>query len=699
MSERRASERDLKIPLPKDLDRRQRCLGDPQLFLQTYFGSAFFQPFTPDREAMLQGIIDASRYGGDSAIAGPRGEGKTRIAIYGALYLMVSGLSPFPMVISKSGGKAANELKTIRERLQQSPVFAEDFPEIGVPFNAVGNWASRAKMQTVGGKYSNIEIFSDHIIFPTIERDQLPDDWPDEIEPASKGQIFSSMGIDGPIRGTNYKDKRPTLAIIDDIEDAESANSDSIIQKNEDIIEKDIGGLGGSGRRVSRIMLCTIQNRKCIAYQYTDSTNHLKRSWNGRRYRKMVQPPARMDLVEQYIEMRINRDADDPDARKAFGFWKEKQREIEAGCIISNPYSFDKREHIDGDTIELSAIQAYYNNVADRGAEAVATEDDNDPPETIGPQGSGLTAKIVSERSSGLDRLQCPVNTVAITAGIDIGKYICHWTLVAWWKGAGGTVIDYGVVEVPNTTPDMSKEASEPMIYNALLNWRNEMMGTKIVDASGAERTLDAAFVDSGDFTDAAYEFVRQVGGTPYYAAKGVGKYRPPMGGSDCILGHNLHCRKQANQSLWLYSLDTDYWKQWVHERFLTPTFDEKNRMRPGAMSIYSPPGRNKQHLSFSQHIVAEEFVSEFQEGKGEKKFWLVHNRNNHWLDATYMAAAAASTQGISVMANASSPTLIPTKIASAKARQRQSSHAGRKGQSRYRQRTGGWIQGARRSR
>ena len=118
-------------------------------------------------------------------------------------------------------------------------------------------------------------------------------------------------------------------------------------------------------------MLCTIQNRKCIAFKYTDPKQ--KQSWNGKRYRKMKKPPTRMDMVADYIEMRQMRKPDDPDAREAFRFWRDNQDEIEDGCEVSNKQSFNSELHFDGEPIELSAIQAYYNRVADMGEKAVAT--------------------------------------------------------------------------------------------------------------------------------------------------------------------------------------------------------------------------------------------------------------------------------------------------------------------------------------
>ena len=82
MATKRASERDLKIACPKEPQRRLDTLQDGELFLRTYFPDVFFEDFTADRRDMHESIVRAAMYGGDQAIAGTRGEGKTKLAIY-----------------------------------------------------------------------------------------------------------------------------------------------------------------------------------------------------------------------------------------------------------------------------------------------------------------------------------------------------------------------------------------------------------------------------------------------------------------------------------------------------------------------------------------------------------------------------------------------------------------------------------------
>jgi Phage terminase large subunit (GpA) len=685
-AKQRAAGREIYIPPPKNIELRLQCLADPELLLTTYFPATYCEPFTEDRRDMLTSICRAAKYSGDQAIAGSRGEGKTTIAMDGAFSLMLMQLTFFPVVISKNQDSASDELKALRERIMGSERFIEDFPELGIPLQVVGPSTANARLQTVGGKFTGMYLGLRHFAFPKITNEQLPH-WPHGVESMARGQVIGAVGIGGKIRGFKFRSHRPTLAIIDDIEDKDSVRSDDQIAKIESIIEEDIGGMGASAERIARVYLCTTLNRKCNAYKYTDRKQ--KPSWNGRRYRKMVKPPDRIDLVQEYIQLRKGKTADDPDARVAFRYWRDNQKEIESGCIVSNPYSYSKKIHSDGEPLELSAIQSYYNRVADTSEVAVATEIDNDPPDEVGPQTSGLTSTVVQSRLSGFDRGQLPANTVCLTAGIDLGKYRCYWTVTAWWKGAGGVVVDYGVAEVIGTETEMTKEASEPAIYNTLLDWRSQLLTKNYVDATGERRKVDAVFVDSGDFTDAAYKFIRDVGGSPFYAVKGFSPYRAPKQSNDQTkLSDHLHASRQEN-GIWLYVLDVDYWKQFIHERFLTPPFDDQNMLRAGSLSLFRDD--TKRHLSYSQHIVSEELVSEFIEGKGTKVYWRKNNANNHWLDSTSYSAAAAGALGVNLLELSSVP-LKPKEHDKNKPKpQPQTRQHG------FRQRPGGWVNGARR--
>ena len=77
-AERKALERNsIIIPPPVDLQRRRALLADPVAFLKYYFPDRFWSPFAPYQLEMMQLIVDVAEFGGDQAIAAPRGDGKT----------------------------------------------------------------------------------------------------------------------------------------------------------------------------------------------------------------------------------------------------------------------------------------------------------------------------------------------------------------------------------------------------------------------------------------------------------------------------------------------------------------------------------------------------------------------------------------------------------------------------------------------
>lgn len=227
-----------------------------------------------------------------------------------------------------------------------------------------------------------------------------------------------------------------------------------------------------------------------------------------------------------------------------------------------------------------------------------------------------------------------------ITAAIDLGKYRCHWVLIGWRQGFTGNIIDYGVVEVPNVGVQTDAKSVELAIYGSLLQWREDLLQM--------EARPGLVLIDSGEYERTAYGFIREVAGNPFVVSKGMpaSRFRHGQPSPRRIVGNHWFATYQQAEGLWLYLLDTDFWKQFVHERFATPTFSEAGEMNAGSLSLFASDDRRR-HSSFAHHIVAEMREDTFTPGKGLKRQWVQVNRNNHWLDATYMASAAAAMLGI----------------------------------------------------
>jgi len=636
----REAGRDITIPEVAEPRRREDALADHYLFLRTYFPIIFFQDFTPARKDMAESIIHAARYGGDQAIAGPRADGKTKLAMFLSLFLIIKGMIRFPVVIGKSSNKAMVELKNIKFEIEHNDLFAADFPEICVPVRELGSWSSNARKQTHNGKHTLMEWDTDHIILPTVEGS------------ACSGAIMASVGIEGGIRGMNYRNVRPDLAILDDIDDRDSARSDMQTETRERTIDEDIAGLGGPDKRIARVMLCTLINRTCVAATFTDRTK--RPSWRGRRNRSLVTLPTHIDLWEKYVALRRDRDADtDPLARVASQFYISNRAKMDDGAVLGNPQRFSGMLAEDGQPLELSALQQCYNLIADLGQDAFDTEYQNDPPEDRAIEASQINERLVRSRLSGLEHFIAPANTKYLTAFIDVGQYWLHYAVCAWQPGMIGDVIDYGVEEVVEPL----KNGVEKSILTALRTWRDRMRNEcPYVKETGEPIDLSdfgLIQVDAGHWNTVIYEFVLE-SGAPFRASIGDPQFRQPAKktkdkrpGSDGwyesrqpIAGRRDH--------LWVINMESNRWKRRIHDGFLTEPREANNSRRRGSIVAYGSD--TQAHQKFASHVCSEEYIRKFVEGtKGETWVWHKKHPSNHWLDCLYGNAVAASIMGVNL--------------------------------------------------
>lgn len=647
----------IEIPPCKNPERRAACLEDPELFLKTYFPKIFYAPFVHHHQEMIKAIIVCARDGGDQAIAAPRGDGKSQIAIHMLAYVILKEYCRFPVFVQCTRKLASKSFKQFKGFWEKNPLLAEDFPEICIPVRELQGAPQRAAKQHIDGQLTEIVWTADEIRFPKV--------------PGSPygGVALMYFGLDSAIRGVNDEGARPDFVLIDDPETPDVAANDEQNGKVEVMIDSDIAGLGAPDSQLARIVLTTIQNDHCYSARVTNTK--FKPSWNGKRYAMLEVWPDCWTADEstgvrqywhEYIKLRQkDQSSGDVYGRTATAFYLANQEVMEAGAVITNPHRFSRKTTPDGYPIEHTALQAFFNRVADWGIDRVLSELQNAPKQEDQTQTVGLTAGLVASRLSGFMQGVVPQSAIAQTVGLDLGDRVCHWVKVAWWGRAIGCIVDYGVMETHGLKPTADTKAIQHALLNALPGWRTDMIADECEYAP-----LYLALVDSGDgqHSDAVYQFCREVG-PPFFPSKGWDARRFHLGRDqqDGTRQTFLEAYAQVQNNkrpdaFWLYNINTEYWKHWVHERFLTKTFDDSQLHNDGSLSIYSlPKGSNdsRLHFSFSQHIVAEERRVQFVPGRGRKVEWYRRNKNNHWLDALALACAAAGCIGISLVGPSSS--------------------------------------------
>lgn len=659
-----AAEKDVAIPWPEDLRRRRRHERNDVAWLRYYFSvesgcvDPFWYEFTYQQVEMIEAIRHAIEYGGDQAIAASRGEGKTTIFERLLSKYVLEGRVRFAVLFAATGTAAANSLEAIKNAIETNAFLLADYPEVCAPVVALQNTPQRAHFQTVTGRrLDNRRVFreSPSKFSWTGQQISLPNV---PGAPAARA-VIATRGLDAAVRGLKMGGMRPEVAGIDDPDTEETARSGEQAKKLEDRIDKAIGGLGGQQHPIARVMLTTLQNRICTSYRFTDPAE--KPSWKGRRFRYLVKPPERTDLWEEYINLRQSALAayaegtgKDQFGREAHKFFVANRAAMEEGAEVANPNRFDGSILPDGSAAEISALQRYYNEVARIGPEAVSTEYDNDPPEEMGPVESEISAYRVTRQLGGFPRFVVPSSCKVVVQGVDVGKRQLHWVVRAWTPEAIGYVIDYGVTDVLGTVVG-TDDGLDVALYRAICERADEMLARPYVSADGGTVPVELTLVDCGYRTDAIHRACAAAGRS-WKPAMGIGQ------SSGCVRGNFFEVARRTRDKIpgdgwykskktagWFVGMDTDRWKAWEHDRWMTTPG------RPGSLQLFGEPSDarrltpdEKQHYRYAHHIVNEKEVEEIVRGV-LKRYWKVvgTQSGNHYLDASYMTNVAANMLGI----------------------------------------------------
>lgn len=665
------------IPACVNPARREAALADPELFIRgTYLSPRYKRPFGKLHFAIIDALLEVAKNGGKQAIAAPRGRGKTEIVKGMLLYLICSGMVRFPIPIGQTRSHAEKIYKDFRKKVLMNDLLAEDFPEICYPVRALEGAPQRAAKQHIDGISTGIVWTNEALKLASVPAKYRG--------PIDYGVVnLEFRGLDTAIRGVNTDGARPDFIIIDDPETRESAKSDPQIVDRTNAIEQDIAGLAGEDEELAQVMLTTVQNRKCISFQYTDPEQ--KPSWMGKRFGWVEKWPEEwakeVGLWHTYMAMRAqDQRGGDRYGREATQFFLDNREAMEVGGeLLADNYK--AKVLSDGWLTVHSAWQVVFNAIADTSYDAFCTEYQNDPPEAEEIQTIDLTHAHVASCASGLSQGEIPSWSKHIVRGIDMGKVNCSFVDMAFAGDGTGAVIDYGVFKTYGLATDSSDEAIELAMLNALQSFAIEHDKYKV----------DLTFVDSGYKPEAVYEACRRATGTVYPLKGPDGNYKMPKASAVVQCFFECHASQvfdQYRRPLWLFHPNTEYWKNWLQERWQADPFTGGART-PGSMALFDPPGEDiRFHATFAKSMVSERLEHVPLPGKGYKAMWNVIDRgNNHFLDAAGYACAAAASLGVRLVA----PEVVAKPV------KQVIREAAPKPHGRFRQRQGGWVQGAKR--
>lgn len=260
-----------------------------------------------------------------------------------------------------------------------------------------------------------------------------------------------------------------------------------------------------------------------------------------------------------------------------------------------------------------------------------------------------LDERKIRGRVDQWSRNVVPFDTQKLVMGVDVGKWRMHWTVLALREWGQVHVVAYGTWDVCHSEND----DITTRILAAVAEINEQIVLPGFVREGTGEMWVPDLVVPDGRFeSDAVAAALRAIGQgrwkSRWKMAFGVGrstdhhksgfhpKTKPTQ--QHPWLGVQWYAGPNVDRRVVEVSFNADYWKLWVHDRL---------RAKPGAkgaLTLFKADNPNE-HGKYTAHLVSEQLKRSWDPKKGNVEDWTKKGQN-HWLDATAMAALAGDMLG-----------------------------------------------------
>jgi hypothetical protein len=615
--QRRIEGSTITIPVLSKEDRRarQKLEADSEAWIWKMCGpksgirEPFSRKFTSQQCEMIGTFEQTLKDGGDELILASRGEGKTSYLRCMVWKTISSGFCDFIAFIGATGSDAMNSADAIKDMMQRSSPFVRYYPEIAIPAIAVGATPQLAKhMRATGSRYDRPgETFTQWPI--SFEWTSESINLPDVPGSPSAGAMLRFRGADSPIRGLNIFGRRPKVVAIDDLDTPDTTNNPDIAKKIVDRVNMDIGGLGGQDKSLGRIMLATLPKSGVgVAHHFAEKGF----PFVVKRFKYLLQKPDRFDLWMEYVKLRQRGKIDgDKYGRRAHAFYLANRQAMDAGAEVSNAGRFKPQKLNDGTQLQVSSLQNYFDEWADKGEMFCRCELDNETITNEEVIESKLELGHVMNAESERPRGFTEQSTTMIVRGVDVRKIELHFSTMASDAEKRHRVIDYDVRS--HGTSETTVEQAETLIYEGLCRLAAEWKEQGHEDDEGGLHFADLTLIDKGWMgswsedgekktwaSQPVEKFCIEYGVRHFLPAKGQPAYRQPEASRGVIIGDNWHINRgkgrerTCSEVIW----NAEHWHSLVENLFMTAEDD------PHGFELFaSEPGLWINHKRLAEHI------------------------------------------------------------------------------------------------
>lgn len=656
---RRRREIECTVNIPRLTDRerkhREELEADNEAWIWEMCGpksgllEPFTRAFTSQQADMIHEFAESLKHGGDSLLLASRGEGKTSYLRCMVWKSIATGVIDFIAFVSATGPSAVDSANAIKDMMMRSEPFYRYYPEIAVPCQRVGSVPQLAKkMRATGYRYDTGQLYESHPISFAWTAEEI--DLPDIPGSPSARAMLRFRGADSPIRGLNILGRRPKAVAIDDLDTPDTTGNSDVAKKVIDRVNLDIGGLGTQTQPLARIMLATLPKSGVgVAHHFAEKGH----PFVVRRFRYLMEKPDRFDLWMEYVKLRQKgKQQGDKYGRAAQGYYLKHRREMDAGAVVSNQHRFKPQVLPDGTQLQVSALQNYFDEWADKGEMFCRCELDNETITNEDVIESKLELGHVMNAESDRPRGRCEDSTTMIVRGVDVRKIELHFSTMGTDADCRHRVIDYDVRS--HGTSETTVEQAEQLIYDGLCRLADEWKQEGHEDNEGQLRFADLTLIDKGwmgSWTDDGEKktwasqpverFCTEKGIRHFLPAKGQPSYRQPEPSREVIIGDNWHINRgkgrerTCSEVIW----NAEHWHSLVENLFMTASDDPH-----GFQLFASESGLWINHKRLAEHIrEGSEDLAELR--KKATKTRKPKFRRDHFWDSFAMMLVARSVE------------------------------------------------------
>lgn len=618
----RESNRIIELPPVEDMARRLEMEADPQKWLMHYMAAAYPAPFSNGHIDLIKNTIHAAETGEGTAVAQPRGEGKTTVLRGVNVYIVVKKLVKFPVLVGWKLGDASNAIKRWLHMLTNSPEFAADYPDYCAPFlhsthkTALGNFTWDESVPEFGGLPCGalVETIDKVITLPN----SMGAVAARSVQGDAKG--LQAQMVDGSII-------RPDFLLFDDAQNPRHADKPNFVDQTVDIIENIFMGMAGPQKRIVSAFAFTIEAENdvgCHFYNRRDFTgSKVSRiqiwpdgstggTWESKKACK-IRP-----LWEEWRNIYL-----DDGQEAANKFFKSRQKKMTGKMETSWIHRFDKNR-------DVCDIDAAMHDWYKLGEDIFSRAQQNNPI-TRGVDLYTLTPAIV--RTRVMDRLQntLPDSTEIVVAATDLNPSYGFTSVIAGFNKSQSCAIGYyGIfdekpIPISNNASDRQKHQA---IYNALTILGKRIASHQckptcwIIDGGGAQSKPVRQFARNAQELIGIRVIVAY--GRAGKAARMTSQHKRRIG------EEWMECRNGLDA--WLI-WNADYWREVMQKSFTCETG------APGGTTL----PESGDHRDFSEQICREKLKSKGLVGDRMIWIWDKQPGKNDYADSLNMAFVAAS--------------------------------------------------------